>query len=332
MLAGARGVLPDGRGSDCAVCGRSPYAHGRASSVMFGDNFSDFEALELPGEAMVCEGCVSILCGRPGDDPPPLRMQHVLAVEGEEAVYPPIAELEAILVAPPDRPFVVTWSASRKKHAALRAEVSVAGRIVVGTDDGPVVYERARHLDMHDAVRELRVGFSVDEIVSGKYGSAKVAKYGAARWSALEQRVSAYRPSAVLAMVAALVRKPEAVSASEELPVIDPHDMQAANILASLSAGSKVRQADALRYWSGFLAHRVERRKYLALPQFVSRMMTDLQVSASLPSTGRVLEELRAMSEDTQRQIETSLRERAALITALAFTAHKAMSKKGTDE
>ena len=83
IVALSRGVQL-GSGCLCAVCGESPFA---PTDWPLGENFSDWEAVDGRSE-IVCEGCRSLLSGRPGDDPPPLRTLHVLAVEGEPAVYP----------------------------------------------------------------------------------------------------------------------------------------------------------------------------------------------------------------------------------------------------
>lgn len=72
LIARARGVL-DGDGSRCAVCGDSPFGEGKRTRDVLGPNFTDYESVDDSRAESACAGCVSLLGGRPGDDPPPLR-------------------------------------------------------------------------------------------------------------------------------------------------------------------------------------------------------------------------------------------------------------------
>lgn len=316
IVAMSRGV-PVGSGCLCAVCEDSPFD---AIDWPLGDNFSDWDCIEARSD-VVCAGCRSLLSGRPGDDPPPLRTLHVLAVEGRPAVYPARAELEAILRSPPGVPFVLVIAESRQRHAVLRADISTSSRLYIGTDTDTVIYTPATDLQLLDAVGALCIpgpkepGFTRDQIRTGSYSAGQVLAFGVARWDALEAVVRRYRPSPLLDLLC-LVARANPSHTVEVSDMIDPHDQSAAELLASIASNATIDKLE-LNFWGGLLRSRLERWREFALPELVSRLLDCCRVPAhqSQAITARLL----AWDGETCASVLDAIRTRPALLCAYAY-------------
>lgn len=327
ILARSRGLTP-GSGSRCACCGDSPFDAGERTSRRLSDSFSDHGLLADPAAPEVCAGCVSLLAGRPGDDPPPARMLSILAIDGCDVEYPDRAGVWAALLDPPDAPHVLVFAASRKKHAWLRAGVSSRDLVLVGTDDGTVAYRPAIDRPAVNAALRLLGGFRRDAVASGVYPSSQVAAYGVADHSRDEAAVSPIR-GPLLSLVCALAPKqPPRKRSHSDMPlfahpgcddVISPHDTEAAQLLAHIAQTCRMRGADGKRFWSGFYRHRVERFRRLPLPDLVSRLSDAIGASPTAPGLQAALGMLASLDADHQAEIERSIRERPALCVALSF-------------
>lgn len=315
LLARSRGT-PEGSGCECYVCGMSPFD---PSTFELGDNFTDHNDCHGTG-GIVCSGCASLLRGRPGDDPMPLRMTHILAVYGAEPVYPKRGDLDAILRAPPEGVFVLAIAESGKRHAALRAGVSTAARLLIGTDSACVVYEPARHHPLLDAVAALCIpapkmpGFTRDQIRSGQYGASQIIAFGAARWEACERTIAPRRGTALLDLLI-LIARPAPLPAMEQ-DMIDPIDELAAQLLAEIAKASRVDKM-TVNFWGGFLLHRLARFADLPLADFVSRLMAACAVPGIAGQ--EIVAALDSMSAEDVSGVSAALRARPALLVALAY-------------
>ena len=323
MIARSR-CVSGGSGCVCACCGASLFGAGRPSSAMFGDAFTDFDWLADPSLPNVCAGCVSILAGRPGDDPPPLRTLHCLAVEGAPAAYPGTADVAALLRAPPAGRFVLAFAASRKRHAALRARVSTAERLYVGTDEGTVTYVPAEHSPVLDAVEALLVRFGRDDIRTGGYAACSIAAFGPARWLALDTVVAPHRPSPLLDLLCVVARRPEpSEQPQESAPMIDIDDERAAELLSYLAEASAFRRRDGLTFWKGYFRHRLGRFAGLPLRDAVSRLIDALQCEPGDALSGAILG-LDALDPGEVPHVERALRQRGPLVLAYAHSMMRA--------
>lgn len=320
IAAASRGVLP-GQGCACAVCGPSPFDVGRPTSDVFGPNFTDYELVHDAAQPSVCAGCVSLLAGRPGDDPPPLRTMHALAVDGETVVYPATRDLADVLRHPPERPFVLTWTATRQRHAILRAGLSTSTEIRIGTERGTAVYRPAEHEPVLDAIEAMRAVFTPDEIAGGQYPPAKLA--GAL---GLHQRceplIAPHRGAILLDLLVAVVRKPEQPHQEVPLAQLDD-DMDAAHLLADIAQASNLRRKDGLAFWGQVFQRRLTAVRHMPLPDLVARLMDRLECRATDPAIERVTQFLRTRSDDEADRVRRALAHRAAIVVALALSIHK---------
>lgn len=343
ILAAARGIprLGEGlRGSfvDCVVCGPgSPFASAAPAKRILGPKFADHELLLAPRAERVCEGCVSLLAGRPGDDPPPLRAAMCLAVEGGQAVYLDRDGVARVLRDPPPGRFVLTWSRTRKRHASLRAGVSTRERLLVGGEDGQVEYRPREHGPIMEAVGELARRFSRSAIRSGDYPSGCIAKMGPARWARLESVVGRIRGSATLQMICDVA--PRGATDDEgygdgygtgygygdEGDMYDENDLRAGRLLGLLAVGSRLRADRGLDFWGGTFARRVERVRRLPLATAVSKLMRLIDCSTTSPRTVEAVDVVGRLSAEEVEGVEMAIRDRTALVVALAFLDVKRM-------
>lgn len=284
---------------------------------MFGDTFTDWPALLAPSEPMVCAGCVSVLAGRPGDDPPPLRTQHILAVLGQPARYPGTPDLSAILRAPPSGEFVLAVAESRKRHAALRAEVSTAERMVVGLDDGAAVVLR-EHVAVLDAIETQLQAISRDDILSGAAPAMSIAKLGPARWVATEATIAPLRPSPLLRLLVMVARRPDPTLAEESMDV-PISERRAADLLSYIAEASAMRSRDGLAFWRSVYPHRVHRFASLPLRDAVARIMSAVQADAL--RSAPVAAMLDGIPAEEVVDVERAIRVRAPLVLTLAYEA-----------
>ena len=317
--ARGRGVSV-GAGSRCTCCGSSPFGPAeRPRSEILSESFSDHEWLLDPSAPDVCVGCAALLAGRPGDDPPPFRMIHVLVTERGTTLLPRPADVAAVLLSPPAESFALVWSIARKRHAWLRAERCDAARIVVGTDDGPVVYEPATDRPLLGAVAELLGAFGRGSVARGDYSAAAIPRVGVSWWSARESIVARRRPSALLSMLCAILPRSEAPPAPLGEPVIDPTDEDAVHLLASIARGSALRSRDGLAFWRGTFRHRVQRFARLPLPDLMSRLIAELRVESHSDGAAFVGEALRSWSAERQSACARPLRARGPFLVPLSY-------------
>lgn len=302
----------------CACCGASPWApSSRTAADMVGTDFSEPGLLMCPYAPVVCQGCAGILGGKPGDDPAPFRMLHVIAsATGVRPVT--LSDLHALLLSPPDGRFAVVFATSKKRHAWLHAEACDSNRIVVGTDDGAAVFTP---LDQPAIVALVAlVGwFSRDAIRLGQYPAHAVSRMGVSAWSATEAIIAPLRPSRTLDLLCSITPRPEAkpVAVIEEPVMLDPADEDAATLLTAIALASQLRAKCGLDFWSGLYSHRVQRFARLPLPGMISRLISELRVPPV--HAGAVAGIAQTWDATRAAACATAIRERGPLLVAIAF-------------
>lgn len=282
---------------------------------MFGATFTDWPLLFAPSESWVCAGCVSILAGRPGDDPPPVRVSHILATT-DGATYPTTPDLATILRDPPAGEFVLAVAESRQRHAALRAGVSTAELMIVGLDDVAAEVRRA-DIAVLDAVEVLLGALSRDEVLAGLAPATAILRLGPDRWAEAEALIAHHRPSPLLRLLVLAARRQDPAPCQESSMDQPLSERRAAELIALISEGSSQRGRDGLAFWKSILPHRLTRFASLDLRRMTSRLMEDLGTAPT--SAGPVLALLDAIPEHEVADVETVVRTRSAIIVAYAL-------------
>ena len=322
-LALALGVKPGKEGSPCAIAGQSIFDRKtpRAQALK---TLGDHDLLAINSPAMfVCAGCMELLGGKPGRDPPPARMRSLLLVDNE-ITYLDRAGFYNLLLTPPEDRFVLSWASSGKKNHWIHAGWSTAQRLRIGSDDGPIDYIPTLHRKVIEALRQLRSGatklkpaFTIAQVTSGDYPAARITAFGAHDWFDLERVIAPVRGPLLDLLAWCIPVLPRQEERGEREMAIDPNDQQAADLLGEIALGSQRRVEEGLQFWGGYFRRRVERFAPQPLATCVSRLLDECQVSSA--TSTRVVGMLRGYDEKATQATEGALRRRGALCVALAF-------------
>lgn len=129
------------------------------------------------------------------------------------------------------------------------------------------------------------------------------------------------RGSAMLDLLTYAAPKPEKAK-EDTMPIeLDPVDSQAVKLLAGIAEASSMRRGRGLEFWSGFYLNRIRRFSRLPAPDFISRLMREADVPATLFDARAALDAV-----DDEREMMRAIRERADLLHALAYDARKKKS------
>lgn len=264
---------------ECAVCGRSAFAPGRRARDVFGPAFTDYDlcASDAPD---VCDGCARILGGKPGSDPPPLRMSSFAVVDGELERLG-IDELCATLRG---RPGVqaVGWAVSRQKHASLRCGPCSPALYRIGCDHGTIDWRPHEDAPLLDAVAQLRQVARREQILSGEYPPHVIQALGRL-WAPAEDIVAGYRASLHLVLAVAIVRRPDITEESPAMQ-IPPEYEAAARLLLPLTQHSALRTEDPIRFWSSTLPRRLAAAATCgSVIEWISHLCESLRVATFHP-------------------------------------------------
>lgn len=298
---------------------------------MFGVGFSDWGACESPQAVELCTGCVRLLGGRPGDVPPPLRTRTVAVCEGVFQM-PTMDQVWGMLLGESDdAPSILSWAISGQRHHILYAEPCTRASLRIGSDLGTIVLYPERDRALALAVATLRVadakghGWCMrDEILSGQYRPSAIAR-SASAWSQAESLVAPRRGDAILSLLVAHCPTTGAFPVGTQSPsleapdMIDPLDHIAATLLESLARDSSYRITHGKEFWGGVFARRLQRYSGRPLGECISRLLSELDVPPVSAGASATLELLASYDAQAMGAVSTRLRDRPALLIALAF-------------
>ena len=330
-VARALGVEAGG-GCGCAVCGSSPFdAAGRKRQVL-GVGFSQHETLLSPRHDAVCLGCKAVLGGRPGRQPPPLRMVSFrIDMPPAAPEIQPLnqADWQPLLAAgPPPGGAVVSWARSKKKHHALSAGVSADGVWRIGSDDGRIDAPHSPEL-MRAVISLRRLGASKTAILTGVHAPGTAARPGFAR---NDEIVRPHRGGAWLELVVYACAEERGKNQGDEKPMLTEIEKKAVGLLADIAGGSALRREDGIRFWGGFFAGRVSRFAQTAdIKEFVSRLGDECRTDISAMAAAARKAALEWPDEDGPQVLE-AMRKRGAILQALAFESLRNARAKNTEK
>jgi len=113
--------------------------------------------------------------------------------------------------------------------------------------------------------------------------------------------------------------------------MIEVEDRRAAELLGALARGSKYRIEHGKEFWAGFFRHRVERFRRLPLAQMVSRLLDELQITASSEGSEAAVSMLKAWNPDEQEAVRLAILNRPSLVVALSYDLRKLKANKSID-
>jgi len=325
-MAEMRGI-PMGDGSQCAVCGDSPFDSAGHRRRVLGPNFANHDMLSEARQ--VCLGCVGLMAGKPGSTPKPLRMMSFIGSAGE------IRELDRpmmwdVLCDPPNGEHILSWAVSKKIHHWLWAGLSSSREEqAIGSDFGTIYHRVEGHAELRGAVLKLLAGrkgkpaFARSVIESGSYHPTAVARFGVARWQHLDAVVARHRPSHVLSLICWCAPVEDTGPKEEEEMPISNHDQLAVTLVSELAEASRYRRREGKMFWGGVLRHRIERARNLPLQDAISRLLDWLECETMCPSLRGQLQSAAGWDAETSDGVSEALRKRPALVISLAMDAMK---------
>ena len=282
---------------------------------VLGANFADHSDLNAPGKETICTGCQSIMSGRPGRNPPPLRMVSFRLKPKCSFEFLEQADWWPIIKAGPASPEILSWGRTKKKHHALNAGISGNGFWRIGSDEIQIA-------DWHDdavieALEILRsCGASKAAILTGRYRPQSLQKFSD-EIDRSEKTIKRLRGKPILEwMVWALPSEPEKRKDGTSM-ALDSNDRIAVDLLAAVAWASDYRKQDGLRFWDGYFMARVNRFSRLPLPDFTSNLMRDAQVPAIYAhEAARLVDSLDA---DTEKSVMESITKRGTMLMGLVY-------------
>jgi len=312
----------------CALCGPSPFAAAGFTRDVLGVGWSDWHLMADRSGREFCAGCCRLTKGKPGSEPAPLRSRSFCVRSG---VYRQLdrATFYETLCTPPEDLEVLSWATTGQRHHHLHAGWCDAVRLRVGSDDASIQVDVLAVQSLVEALSVLRAGPKAkavctrDEILTGRYRPATIAALGAARWRAAESAIVSWRGSPVLRLYVEHTPVVDVPIFTREDAVIDPVDQQIVELLSALSLQSRRRQSDPIRFWGSLFLRRVQRHAHRDLPQFLSRMMQDLEVEPSGAAARAVTHTITTVDAQSAQEFMQHVADRAPVLVALTYDARQ---------
>jgi len=319
--------ISTGAGCQCASCGESPFDVAGKSQDILGIGWSDWHLMANRSGAVICTGCHRLMRGRGGDVVFPLRLRSFAVIDG---VFVPHdrKQMWATLLHPSPGIEVLSWATSAQRQHHFTAERSTSGHLRIGSDDAVIPVSPLRMRPLVAALCDLRSGPAAKaactraEILSGEYRPSTIAALGAARWSQAEAQIAPWRGTAALQLYVEHCPVSDA-PLSPPPPMLEREDERAIALLGPLARSSQFRNANPIQFWSSFFLRRVQRHAHRPLPQFLTRIMQDLQVEPTGEAARVVDETLRTLDASEQDALMKRIHQHTPVLIALTYEARK---------
>lgn len=202
----ARADPPD---AHCWLCGGAllPYAAGWDRSV-FPNTFTNVNLAAAPASRTVCQACVAVSSGDTwrayAERRPELGLvtKHPISwrsyghlVTEREHTCPKGRQWRAVLLEPPEPPFVAVIPETNQKHLLFRAAIATdRERFPVQVEEDRVWLDRGMFAACLAGFEALyRLGLSKEGIVTGRYHHGSLGKIGPRLFRAAEQDFALWR-------------------------------------------------------------------------------------------------------------------------------------------
>lgn len=177
-------AVPD---ETCWLCGGETGGLGLPTKKAIKPTFTDHSAARCQASVSICAGCAFCLSMRE------LRNYSIL-VTVDKLQHPSRSQWRDILISPPEPPFAMCLAVSGQKHLTFKAPVNLEReRYIVLLEERDIHVIPSKIKYCIDAVEDLYVWFSKDEISTGRYSQHKIKECGLRRWKDLELAVDSWR-------------------------------------------------------------------------------------------------------------------------------------------
>lgn len=197
-----------GSDSRCWLCGGPTHGIGWPRRVAFTELFTDAKLARVPSSDTACQPCVAMsrkdtweayVAAHPemglktGQTMSWRNYGHAFWTNHHEC--PNRSRWRALLIDPPEPPFVFVIAESAQKHLVFRASIAYDREVFPAqVEDETIIIRRRQFADCLLAFeRVYALGFSKDQIVSGRYHQAQVMKSGLTLWREAETAFAPFR-------------------------------------------------------------------------------------------------------------------------------------------
>lgn len=193
----------------CWLCGGETGGRGIPTKKGIKDTFTDHPWARGQGSKSLCAGCTFCLGNRN------LRNYSILAT-ADGLRHPGRADWREILLHPPEPPFVACLAVSGQKHLSFKAPVNLSREVfTVALEEQMVEIVPAKLAACLEAVENLYLYFTKDEIATGRYSQHRIQECGLARWQELETAVEPWRGTRLFELALFVAQKQDKPSPGE---------------------------------------------------------------------------------------------------------------------
>jgi CRISPR type IV-associated protein Csf1 len=174
---------------ECVICGKE-FAGGFQAKHLLGDTFNDWDICKAPLSRSMCEACAFTLLLNM--DYNRCKLNTYSFVASDALTICNRQQIRDFLIYPPGPPFVFVITISQKKHLAIKSKVAYDSEYFpVQWEEETVYCEREKIKDHVLFAEALRgIGFTKDEILTGRFNSAKLSKISAEALLRIEEEIS----------------------------------------------------------------------------------------------------------------------------------------------
>lgn len=194
----------------CMICGKD-FEGGFATKSLLGDTYNDWDISKNPESRSICQACAFTLILNMDHSRCKLNTYSFLADKSLHILNR--QQIRDHLLNPPEDPFVFVITLSQKKHLAIKASIAYdRDYFPVQLEEETVYCDRktvGSHIRFAEALRG--VGFTKDEILSGRFNGAKSTKFNASALLLIEDEILERKKerSYALAVFAAQIQNEE---------------------------------------------------------------------------------------------------------------------------
>lgn len=200
----------------CWLCGQPTDGQGVPTTKAIKPTFTNKDLARAPESKSVCADCVFCLSQKE------LRFYSILATE-TGMMHPGRAEIKALLLNPPEPPFVLTIAVSGQKHLTFRARVAYSReQFPVQFEEMQVIVQPEQLAQLLDPIENLYTVFSKDEILTGRYSQGRMRQIGLTTFQQLENQIADKRGSRLFELAVFVAQKREVEEVAQQTPRQEP--------------------------------------------------------------------------------------------------------------
>lgn len=187
----------------CWLCGGETGGRGIPTKKGIKDTFTDHPWARGQGSKSLCAGCTFCLGNRS------LRNYSILAT-ADGLRHPGRADWREILLHSPEPPFVACLAVSGQKHLSFKAPVNLSREVfTVALEEQMVEIVPAKLEACLEAVENLYLYFTKDEIATGSYSQHRIQECGLGRWQELDAMLQPWRGTRIFELALFVAQKQE---------------------------------------------------------------------------------------------------------------------------